>query len=167
MKSSLFLAATSALLASAGPLRKRAIETDWVFEVVTVTVTAGQEPAAVPTAIFVEKPAPTPEYDAPPPPAAPVVTTTKAPAPPPPAPTTTTPEVKEPTSAPPQPTTTTQPDTGSKPPPTVNLGSYEQTMLDQHNVHRANHSAPALTWDSTLAQYAANTGNKCIFQHDM
>ena len=39
MKSSLFLAAASAMLATASPLGKRAMHTDWVYEVVTVTVT--------------------------------------------------------------------------------------------------------------------------------
>ncbi len=46
----------------------------------------------------------------------------------------------------PKTTTTTQPDPGSKP-GSVNLGDYEQTMLDQHNIHRRNHSAPDLVWD--------------------
>jgi uncharacterized protein YkwD len=40
-------------------------------------------------------------------------------------------------------------------------------MLYQHNIHRANHSAPNLEWDETLAQYAANTANGCVFAHDM
>ncbi|PNY27581.1 Cell wall protein PRY3, partial [Tolypocladium capitatum] len=68
MKSSLLLVAASALLASAGPLRKRAMKTDWVYEIVTVTVTAGQE-AAAPTAFFLESKPPEPtKYAAPPPP---------------------------------------------------------------------------------------------------
>lgn len=174
MKSSLFLVAASALLASAGPLRKRAMETDWVYEVVTVTVTAGQELASVPTAVFIEskpeptKPVPT-KYTPPPPPPVPTVTKPKPtkqapppPPPPPPAPTTTTPVVQSP-PPPPQPTANTQPAN----PPATNLGNYEQTILDQHNIHRRNHSAPDLTWDSTLAQYAANTANTCVFAHDM
>ncbi|PNY24291.1 Cell wall protein PRY3, partial [Tolypocladium capitatum] len=53
------------------------------------------------------------------------------------------------------------------PAPLLNLGNYQQTMIDQHNVHRRNHSAPDLAWDGTLAQYATNTANTCVFQHDM
>ncbi|POR30918.1 Cell wall protein PRY3 [Tolypocladium paradoxum] len=188
MKSSLFLVAASALLASAGPLRKRVMETDWVYEVVTVTVTAGQEAAPVPTAVFVEsKQEPTPEpinytpppappvptvtepeptmYNPPPPPPVPTVTKPKPTEQAPPQPTTLTPVVSPPTPSP-QPTTTTQPAKGSNPPP-YNPDNYEQTMLDQHNIHRRNHSAPDLVWDGTLAKYAENTGNTCVFQHDM
>lgn len=44
---------------------------------------------------------------------------------------------------------------------------YESTALYHHNQHRANHSANALAWDSTLAGYAAITAAKCIFAHDM
>lgn len=40
-------------------------------------------------------------------------------------------------------------------------------MINEHNVHRANHSAPALEWDDTLAGYAQITANKCVFAHDM
>jgi uncharacterized protein YkwD len=47
------------------------------------------------------------------------------------------------------------------------LGTYETAILDQHNIHRRNHSAPDLAWDATLAQYASNTANSCVFEHDM
>ncbi|KAM4062432.1 cysteine-rich secretory protein family protein [Hirsutella rhossiliensis] len=67
---------------------------------------------------------------------------------------------------PPKPTPTSQPNSGSKP-PTNNFGDYEQTMLEQHNVHRRNHSASDLAWDNTLAQYAENIANSCVFQHDI
>ncbi|XP_044715225.1 cysteine-rich secretory protein family domain-containing protein [Hirsutella rhossiliensis] len=59
-----------------------------------------------------------------------------------------------------------EPNSGSKP-PTNNFGDYEQTMLEQHNVHRRNHSASDLAWDNTLAQYAENIANSCVFQHDI
>jgi len=41
------------------------------------------------------------------------------------------------------------------------------TGVYYHNAHRANHSASALTWDQTLADYAAITAQKCVFAHDM
>lgn len=149
MKSSLFLAAASAMLATASPLGKRAMHTDWVYEVVTVTVTAGAQAAAVPTGVFVEhkhtpKPKPTPTYVPPP-----QTTTSVAP--------------KQPAPEP-KPTTSAAPAPAPAPP---SDGSYESTMLYRHNIHRSNHSAGDLTWDSTLAQYAENTAKTCVFEHDM
>jgi uncharacterized protein YkwD len=46
-------------------------------------------------------------------------------------------------------------------------GAYDKVMLAYHNIHRANHSAPALEWDDELAGYAENTANGCVFEHDM
>jgi hypothetical protein len=46
-------------------------------------------------------------------------------------------------------------------------GAYNTVMLAYHNIHRANHSAPALEWDDELAGYAENTANGCVFEHDM
>ncbi|GJN69344.1 SCP-like extracellular protein [Purpureocillium lilacinum] len=168
MKSSLFLAAASAMLATASPLGKRAMHTDWVYEVVTVTVTAGAQAAAVPTGVFVEhkhtpKPKPTPTYvPPPPPPVSKPQTTTQAPPPPPPQ-TTTSVAPKQPAPEP-KPTTSAAPAPAPAPP---SDGSYESTMLYRHNIHRSNHSAGDLTWDSTLAQYAENTAKTCVFEHDM
>ncbi|KAL6857800.1 hypothetical protein ACO1O0_005243 [Amphichorda felina] len=187
MKSSLFLAVTGAVLAMASPiarpLDKRAMATDWVVETVTVTVTAGKG------AIFTEqtktrrpqhKPKPTIA------PAPPAPTTTSIP-PPPPAPTssaapppppeTTSEAAPEPTFAPvpePEPTTSAapKPTTSAAPAPEpekpdVDLGDYQTRMLYQHNLHRANHSSPALAWDAELAQWAKNTAESCVFAHDM
>ncbi|KAJ4266515.1 hypothetical protein NW762_004502 [Fusarium torreyae] len=61
MKASMFLLGASAILASASPigaLEKRALETEWVYEMVTVTVTAGEEEKkAKPTGVvFLEAP---------------------------------------------------------------------------------------------------------------
>lgn len=79
MKASMFLLGASAILASASPIRnalekreieKREMKTEWVYEVVTVTVVAGEEPeTAAPVAtkptgvVFMEAPAP--KYTAP------------------------------------------------------------------------------------------------------
>lgn len=45
--------------------------------------------------------------------------------------------------------------------------SYADTMLYSFNIHRSNHSAPNLTWNSTLAALAANLArNGDIGVHD-
>jgi uncharacterized protein YkwD len=46
-------------------------------------------------------------------------------------------------------------------------GDYVSTALYHHNVHRANHSASDLSWDDSLASYALNTAQTCVFAHDM
>ncbi|KAH7316655.1 CAP domain-containing protein [Stachybotrys elegans] len=183
MKASLFLASTGALLAMAGPLQKRVMETEVVVEVVTVTVTAGSQPT-VP--VFVDSPAikenpvqapptsrrarpqrPRPSYAAPAPapePSVIIVTTRIQPAP---APQPTVEPQPEPVQ--PKPSSSAAP-APSPAPPAENkpdTSSYEGMMVEQHNIHRRNHSAPDLVWDSTLAQYAANTANGCVFAHDM
>ncbi|KAF4124416.1 SCP protein [Geosmithia morbida] len=57
MKTSAFLAAAGAIAAMAGPIDKRALETEWVWETVTVTVTEGQVVAAASATVNVaEKP---------------------------------------------------------------------------------------------------------------
>ena len=43
---------------------------------------------------------------------------------------------------------------------------YKSVVLYHHNVHRTNHSAPALTYDDTLAGYAATLAKTCVFAHD-
>ncbi|ELR01803.1 hypothetical protein VC83_04955 [Pseudogymnoascus destructans] len=44
---------------------------------------------------------------------------------------------------------------------------YKSAVLFHHNVHRTNHSAPALTYDDTLAGYAADVARTCVFKHDI
>lgn len=184
MKSSIFIAATSAILAVAGPvgLRKRAMATHWDIEVVTVTVTAGSEPSA---AVFIENVAP----EVPKPSSAPVPAPAPAPEPttsvvqPPPPP----PKIKKPAAPQPQPKIEPAPE----PEPTTSVvveqpapsadadsgnnnggdqagvsGDYKSTCLKQHNIHRSNHSAPALQWDDQLASWAEQLANTCVFEHD-
>ncbi|CAM0143082.1 hypothetical protein VKS41_006158 [Umbelopsis sp. WA50703] len=43
--------------------------------------------------------------------------------------------------------------------------SDEQAILDAHNAYRKLHSAPALKWNPTLAKYAQNWSNGCVFKH--
>lgn len=45
-------------------------------------------------------------------------------------------------------------------------GSYQNTVLKHHNVHRANHSAPALQWGTLMAQYAMTWAQECKFAHN-
>jgi uncharacterized protein YkwD len=44
--------------------------------------------------------------------------------------------------------------------------SYAQSILDQHNIHRANCSALPLTWSSDLAEIAAQIASSCIYAHN-
>ncbi|KAI9498220.1 CAP domain-containing protein, partial [Zychaea mexicana] len=37
--------------------------------------------------------------------------------------------------------------------------------LELHNSYRAKHSAPALTWSDTLASYAQDWADGCVFEH--
>lgn len=48
----------------------------------------------------------------------------------------------------------------------LETNSYETIMLHYHNIHRANHSAPALEWSDELAGYAEQTANNCKLEHD-
>jgi uncharacterized protein YkwD len=45
--------------------------------------------------------------------------------------------------------------------------SYEGTVLYHHNVHRANHSAPDVTYNDEIAGYAAQVAKSCKFAHDL
>lgn len=49
------------------------------------------------------------------------------------------------------------------PPPTPS--QVQNEALSTHNHFRAQHRAPALTWDSTLAKYAAQYASHCEFKH--
>jgi hypothetical protein len=44
--------------------------------------------------------------------------------------------------------------------------SYAQAILDQHNIHRANHSPPALVWDDDMASIAQQIGQSCFYAHN-
>jgi len=41
-----------------------------------------------------------------------------------------------------------------------------QGILSQHNTYRAVHSAPAMSWDTTLASSAATYAAQCKWEHD-
>lgn len=44
---------------------------------------------------------------------------------------------------------------------------YQQLALLHHNIHRANHSASDLVWNSTLADYAKTTANTCVWDENV
>lgn len=46
-------------------------------------------------------------------------------------------------------------------------GNYKDAVLYSHNVHRANHSASALTFSDELASYAQTVAAKCVWGHDL
>lgn len=41
------------------------------------------------------------------------------------------------------------------------------TAVYHHNIHRTNNSAPAMSWGSTYAGYAATVAASCKFAHDL
>lgn len=45
-------------------------------------------------------------------------------------------------------------------------GDYEGFILAWHNVHRQNHSVPDMTYDNTLAEYAAILSSSCKYGHN-
>jgi uncharacterized protein YkwD len=177
MRSSIVLTGLCAALAIASPVRnqlkKKALVTDIVTEIVYVTVTDGDIPIPDKTVVvsktkFVEfvptsSSSSSSSTSTPPPPPP---TTTSTPPPPPP---TTTPVVEVPAPTPEPEVASTAATTAAAAPqvqaPTS--GDYVSTALYHHNAHRANHSASALSWDDTLAGYALNTAQTCVFAHDM
>lgn len=46
------------------------------------------------------------------------------------------------------------------------LTAYQQTVLDSHNIHRINHTAPLLQYGSWLEAAAKVLSDGCIFKHD-
>jgi len=44
---------------------------------------------------------------------------------------------------------------------------YQGMVLHHHNIHRANHSAPDLTWSDSLAATAQKIGETCVYAHNM
>jgi outer membrane biosynthesis protein TonB len=184
MRSSTILLTLGAALAVASPVhralhQKKDLVSVWdiVTDYVYVTVTEDPNAPAEPTTTvvyyataFVQPVAAATTSSTPPPPppttssTPPPAPTTTVPPPPPAAPTTSTEAapVVVPSPAPvvEAPTTTAVAAVAS---PT----DYISTALYHHNIHRANHSSPAVTWDDTLAGYAAITAKTCVFAHDM
>lgn len=51
--------------------------------------------------------------------------------------------------------------------PAAKPSDLASTAVYHHNIHRANNSAPAMTWGSTYAGYAATVAASCKFAHDL
>ncbi|KAB5528923.1 CAP domain-containing protein [Coniochaeta sp. 2T2.1] len=179
MKTSMFLAASGAIMAMATPLnmQKRKMETKVVIEWQTVTVTEGANPTFVaagvhhfnppvtseipttptPEPVTVAAPDPTTEEPvvvttAPEPKVEPTVEAAPAPAP----------IVETPEAAPAQaPAAASVPEA-----PAADPTDYASIAVAHHNYHRLNHSAPAISYSTELAGYAAETAAKCKFAHD-
>jgi len=138
MKASIFVAVSGAAAAmAAGPLAKKALEIQYVTDVVYVTVTEGEPypTLAYPTSTE----APVPVYtEAPPPPEETYVPEQVAPE-----------EPSYPVDVPAEPS------------------DYPSTVVYHHNVHRDNHSAPAVSWSEEYAGYAAQAAASCHFAHDL
>lgn len=90
--------------------------------------------------------------------AAPAPTVTEAPAPPAP----TAPAYTPPAA--PAPATTAAPAPASSAPAAPD--SYSQAILDQHNNHRQNASAPPLSWSTDMANIAAQIAASCVYAHN-
>ncbi|KAK2809988.1 hypothetical protein FQN50_003402 [Emmonsiellopsis sp. PD_5] len=152
MRGSLLLSALCAASAMATPVAKRAYVTDLTVVTVTEYVTRGAAPTPAPQ----QPPKDEAGYQPPV-----VVTKTKH---------------KHPTKAPvktyapkPQPTYAPAPEPKPKPQPTYApppANNYQSLVLKHHNIHRSNHSAPALTWSDELAKAAQVLAQRCVFDHD-
>ncbi|KAK0634060.1 CAP domain-containing protein [Immersiella caudata] len=180
MRSSILLAASSAILAVASPvLQERGrtiVETETATEWVVVTVTDGIPlpsmfrpdrnrvfPSSI-TSFSSASPTPTPEPSPEPAPApapepepAPFVPEVPDFVPEPPA-FVESPPPPPPAPAPPAPAPVQQAPAGD---------DYVSTALYHHNVHRSNHSSGDLSWGSSYADYALQTAKRCKFEHDL
>ncbi|KIV99947.1 uncharacterized protein PV09_08464 [Verruconis gallopava] len=44
---------------------------------------------------------------------------------------------------------------------------YSTAVVQHHNAHRANHSAPDIVWDDSLAATALKIASSCVYAHDV
>ncbi|KAI1339171.1 scp-like extracellular protein [Xylariaceae sp. FL0016] len=170
MKSSVFAVATAATLAYAKPFEKRqVIETDVVVDYYTVTVTGAAQETHWTVAAEEAEPTTTTQE-----PAVVWVTVTPDAAPA----TTSTPSVvyvtetlgaeSYPTAEAVDSSTESSTTSSSAAEPTEPASDdMASAALYHHNLHRANHSAPEMTYSDKFAGYAANTAATCKFAHDM
>ncbi|KAF2840326.1 PR-1-like protein [Patellaria atrata CBS 101060] len=162
MRSATVLAILLAVGAIAVPLVERAYLTQYEYVTVTKVVTAGVEPTEVPSnpyggvdnLIGGVNPRPRPSSSR-------RVQTPHA------QPTTSSYTPALPSSTPPSAISNSPSSggtTGSVSYPTGN--DYKSKCLRHHNVHRTNHSAPALQWDDRLASIANQQASKCVYKHE-
>lgn len=58
----------------------------------------------------------------------------------------------------------------SSAPSSGNVGpstDYQSAVVNSHNLHRANHSAPAVTWSDELYNCAKTVAESCNYAHDV
>lgn len=113
---------------------------------------ASSAPAAAPKPVIVpvESPAPAPKPSPSPTPEVVVAKPSPSPSP----------------SPSPKPAASSPKPAASSPAP-ASGNDYSSIVVNEHNIHRANHSAPDLAWDTTLAGYAQTIAEGCVFAHDM
>jgi hypothetical protein len=87
----------------------------------------------------------------------------QAPAPSAPAAEPSTPPAETPTPSPAQPSAAPSAAPPASPPAS---GSYSDLVVYNHNVHRTNHSAPAMAWNQSLADTALKIAQSCIYAHN-
>lgn len=140
MKSLLILGVTlAACSVLANPIQKKAEVTDFVFETVYVTVTPE---------ITSETPS----------------STSQAPAPS--STSTSSQDVQNEQQSQPSSTASQSSDATSSSATKAISSDYTQGILDAHNNHRLNHSAPGLTWSPELASIAQQIGQSCVYAHE-
>ncbi|KAF7113634.1 hypothetical protein CNMCM5793_002990 [Aspergillus hiratsukae] len=189
MRYSWLIGAVCAAGAMAKPIDKRAYVIDWTIVTVTETITlpSGPEPTPTPAYSPIQAvqltqtvasvdPAPAP---------APVDTEAKsvAPVPTPAAPVGKVEELpgasawstawtstwtsawtsSVPEAAPPTTLATSTPTPGPAAPAT---NAYQSAVLYNHNIHRSNHSASSMTWNTTLESSAYDLASQCVYQHN-
>lgn len=167
----MFITAASALLATASPLEKRKYITEVQTYYEMITITQGLDPEPTPVAGVKHRPEDVPvEAQGGPDTEAPVVvvTTTKESKPEP-----------EPTNIPVVTVTASSPkptDEAPTPKQSPQEGSDSEAPADDdwkglgvyhHNLHRANHSVPEVSWNDRIAGYASTSAAQCVFKHDM
>ncbi|GAD95040.1 SCP-like extracellular protein [Paecilomyces variotii No. 5] len=196
MRAAVLIGALCAIGTMGSPIEKRVYETDLSVVTVTSTVTGGEQvatvvpaPAPAPAPVEQKQAAePAPQEQATTITSAYEYTVTSAPE------TSATEVDPVATSAPaPEPTTTTaapQPATTSSssevttaPAPTTSSTTsaapstsadsqsstgeeYQAQILQNHNMHRSNHSAPALAWSTDLESTAQQLADGCVYQHN-
>lgn len=173
MRCSTVLAALGAVLAVASPIHQglhaRMIVTDIITDIVWVTVTEGAIPTPTHTpdiktvtihSTVVVQPIEATTSSTPPPPP-PTTSTEPAPAP--------TTESQAPVA--PAPTTTQEAVVQASAPvsaaPVASPTDYISAVVDSHNIHRQNHSAPDISWSDSLAASSLVVAQSCVFAHDM
>jgi uncharacterized protein YkwD len=53
------------------------------------------------------------------------------------------------------------------PPQYTSDSSFQAAILNSTNFYRTEHNASALTWNTSLATYAANWAKPCVFEHSV